>query len=200
MKYLILICLLISSCNTMTTSSQPDAVTGLQELLEETNPETGEPFTLKEATAIQQAANQVNEQESFMDRLLSTKIMILFVITAIGMVIAAGVAFQRGNIPAAIVWASTGAVILLLPVLLIVFFKAMMFLLYVFYGLVIVGIAVVIWKVGTNLKDKHTALEGVVGTMEQLKDKYPNEWSLFKEDGFEQCAVTVEAVKDIKKK
>lgn len=202
---LILIMIFSTSCASMMSSSTDpidEGTNALQNLMQEVNPETGEQYTLEEATELQEAANEIDEEKHWMDNLISTPIMIIFVITSIGMVIAGGIAFQKGNIPAAIAWALTGAAILCLPVLLIVFFKAMMFLLYVFYAVVITGLIGVVWFIIKKSHDKDTVITGLIGSVDLVLEGVEDETRVIfeKELKAKQCPVTKKAVRKDKGK
>ena len=168
---LVFVCLMLAGCLTTRANKQIDET---KTLLEQIDPATGKHYTPDKIKEIK----QIDENDSILDKLLSQPVIILFVITAIGLLIFGAVSVYRGNIAGAVACGSGAVAVVALPIIIIVMFKAMMFLLYIFCGLVVVGLICGLYWL--YLKHKKQASE-LIDTVDEFKTAYPDEWAAWNE-------------------
>ncbi len=202
----LLCCLLLTGCLSRKAKKISDDT---KDLLTQVNPATGEHYTPDEIKAIK----DIEKESTWVDKLLNEKILIIYAIAVLvfifGAVICLWQAFQ-GN--AKMFWgaAACGVGVLLcasIPVITILFIEAGKIILYIITGLAIIIACIVafyVWRIidrkyKQQLADKETALEGVMSTVDQIKDTYRNEWENMRGD-IEQCPITQQAVKEHKAK
>lgn len=200
MKYiLIFILVAVASCSTIsgTTSSDPVDLRGLDDI----NPATGEFFTSNELAERQAKKEHASKDDSVMDRILSTPILILFAVCLVLCVIGVIVAVYMKNGSLAVACGVGVCCFALLPTLIMVFLKTMMFLMYVFMGIVLIGLiaaGIWIWK---QSKDKHKANVSLVDNIQNIKESMsPERLELLRSELIDdQCDITRKEVDKIKK-
>ena len=143
--------------------------------------------------------NRLTEKDTMIDKLMSEKILFLFAIASIIFVGAGAFCIYTQQMRAAFACFLAAPAVIALPVTIVILFKALTFLLYVFCGLILIGIVLIGWWLSRKSSMHKSALAEVVGTVEDMKSAHPVEWGDYKEQVVHTEA-TVAEVKKVKKK
>jgi hypothetical protein len=138
---------------------------------------------------------ELNKDESIMDKLMSERILLLFAVGALILIFGGAFCLYSGKPGGAVGCFVSAAVVMILPVLVVVFLKAMTFLLYVFCGIVIIAVVVGLFMLYRKYSTQNVAFKSVVGTVEDMKSAYPAEWDNYKG----QVDQTTEVKAEVKK-
>ena len=203
MRYILLIAILfIAGC---ASNDYEDKSTGKKYSEKEWNN-----LPAVERDAIIERNQEANKDESFIGRLLGAKIIFLYAAGALLCVLGGIVCMMSKPAPNLMGAAACGAGALacaLLPACIALFWKAGMIILYVSGAFLIIIAVIAAYFFYRKLKSKHDseisqkqlALEGVVGTVEELKSAFPENWQEFRGMAKQiQCDTTKEAVKQVK--
>ena len=146
------------------TSSKPNLPT-----LSDMNPVTGMPYTSAEIREINEDQLAVQEEENLLDRLLSAPILLMFAAGGILLILTAVFFGYQGNIKAAICAAIGAGLCVGLPVLIIMFFKAMKIVLYILGATMVICAGMFVYWIYRKLQKSTKANEILVENVNDLK-------------------------------
>ena len=189
----------ISSCKLFT----PNIDIPTPPKIGETNPSTGFAYTQEDMEAYYKANPSTSSTDTgYMDRLLSTPILIIFVVASIVFIAFGGFCIYRAKLGAAVACFITGASVIALPIVIIILFKALTFLLYVFCGLVVLAITYGLYHLWRKQQNSHKANISLVDNLQSIKQSLtPERLEEIRAELIEsQCETTKAEVKKIKSK
>jgi len=123
----------------------------------------------------EQVNNAPPEEQGVLAAMTSKPIILITTIFGIGLFLGAGLAMYRAKPVLSLSLIGSGILVIGIPIIIVVLFKALHFLLYVFCGLIIVLLlfgAFILWR---RLEAKHKTNEAFVRFISEAKEVVDNE-------------------------
>jgi len=142
------------------------------------------------------------EETGVLAAMTSKPIILITTLMGIGLFLAAGLAMYRAKPVLSLSLIGSGVLVIGIPLIIVVLFKALFFLLYVFCGLVIIGLiggGFLLWR---KIENKHKANESFVLFMSQIKEVVDLEtWQKLKVIADDvKCEIATKEVNKIRQK